>query len=258
MPSPEIKRIELIALAGFPLVRPHDDLAAMVTAGLERSGLDPVPGDVLVVAQKVVSKSEGRYVELATIEPGEEARGYADRSGKDPRLVEVILRESSAVLRCVPGVLIVRHRLGFVCANAAVDASNVDRVGSDRVLLLPVDPDRSAAELRAALAQRLGVELGVIINDSFGRAWRLGTVGVAIGAAGVAAFEDLRGRADLFGRPLVATDVGSADQIASAASLLQGQAAEGVPVVLVRGFEAPAPAQPAAALVRPLSQDLFT
>jgi coenzyme F420-0:L-glutamate ligase/coenzyme F420-1:gamma-L-glutamate ligase len=246
-------------------VEPGDDLAVMIGDALVRCGEVPEGGDVLVVAQKIVSKAEGRYVDLSTIEPSAEARTLATAVGKDPRLVEVILRQSTEVVRYRPGVLIVAHRLGLVLANAGVDQSNIEPAGeatgedggADRVLLLPEDPDRSASRLRAALGARFDAELGVVINDSLGRAWRQGTVGVAIGAAGIPALEDLRGAPDLFGRQLRVTEVGTGDQLAAAAALLQGQADERRPVVLVRGFCGRGPARPATSLVRAKELDLF-
>lgn len=258
MPRPESRSIKLIALQALPIVQAGDNLAVFIHDSLVYSGLVLAQGDVIVVAQKVVSKAEGRCVSLRNVVPSIRATQLATECGKDPRLVEVILGESTDVLRCVKDTLIVRHRLGFVSANAAVDASNVGTDDPDAVLLLPVDPDGSAERLRASLEIRTGVGPGVIINDSFGRAWRLGTIGTAIGAAGVPSLEDLRGCRDLFGRPLMSTEVGTADQLASAASLLQGQAAEGFPVVLIRGFSSRSPDRPAGDLLRPQAKDLFS
>ena len=239
--------VELIALPGMPIVRPGDDLAALI----RKVAPQFAAGDVLVVAQKIVSKAEGRFVDLATVTPSPEAARLARDTDKDPRLVELILGESQRVLRAVKGVLIVVHRCGFVLANAGIDASNV---GDDRVLLLPQDPDASAARLSAALG------VPVIVNDSLGRAWRNGTTGTALGAAGLPSLLDLRGQPDLFGRILRASEIGLADEIAAAASLVQGQAAEGTPVVLVRGLAdliAAAPARNANALIRARENDLF-
>jgi coenzyme F420-0:L-glutamate ligase/coenzyme F420-1:gamma-L-glutamate ligase len=212
-------------------------------------------GDVLVVAQKIVSKAEGRLVRLPTVQPSDEARRLAQRAGKDPRLVEVILAESSEVLRVRDNLIITRHRLGLVMANAGVDRSNVED-GEDEVLLLPEDPDASCARLAAALAG--DCHIGVIVNDSVGRAWRRGQIGTAIGSWGLAALQDLRGRPDLFGRALQVSEAAMADQLASLAALLQGQADEGLPVVLVRGgFADPAAGGSASDLIRPFEQDLF-
>jgi coenzyme F420-0:L-glutamate ligase / coenzyme F420-1:gamma-L-glutamate ligase len=238
------------------MVREGDDLVALITTALGDTQLRA--GDVVVVAQKIVSKAEGRSVDLSTVTPSAEAERLGAEVGKDPRLVQVILSESTRVVRSRPNLIIVQHRLGFVMANAGVDHSNVAPAdGVDRVLLLPRDPDASAEVLRGRLQQRYGVPIGVIISDSFGRAWRRGTCGIAIGAAGLPSLIDLRGQPDLFGRTLEVSIVGFADEIAAAASLLQGQAAEAQPVVLVRGLDWSAPIAPAAALVRPPEEDLF-
>ncbi len=238
------------------MVREGDDISALIITALGSRELRG--GDVIVVAQKIVSKAEGRTVDLATVTPSAEAKKLAAEVDKDPRLVEVILSESSRVVRSRPNLIIVQHRLGFVMANAGVDQSNVASAnGVHRVLLLPRDPDASAEALRLALQQRYDVQIGVIISDSFGRAWRRGTCGIAIGAAGLPSLIDLRGQPDLFGRTLEVSIIGFADEIAAAASLLQGQAAEAQPVVLVRGLNWSAPSAPAADLVRPLEEDLF-
>jgi coenzyme F420-0:L-glutamate ligase / coenzyme F420-1:gamma-L-glutamate ligase len=248
--------LELVALAGMPMVREGDDIAALIIAALDRRELRD--GDVLVVAQKIVSKAEGRTVDLATVEPSAEAVELAREVGKDPRLVEAVLRESTRVVRSRPNLIIVQHRLGFVMANAGVDQSNVAPAdGVQRALLLPVDPDGSAETIRLALATRFGVKLGCIISDSFGRPWRRGTAGVAIGCAGLPSLIDLRGQPDLFGRTLEVRIIGFADEIAAAASLLQGQAAEGQPVIVVRGLTWSAPDASVADLVRPPEEDLF-
>jgi coenzyme F420-0:L-glutamate ligase/coenzyme F420-1:gamma-L-glutamate ligase len=246
--------LALHALPGIPLVQQGDDLAGLIEAGLARAGLALADGDVLVLAQKIVSKAEGRLVDLAAVTPSPRAVELGREIGKDPRLVELILGESVRVVRTRPGLLIVEHRLGFVMANAGVDQSNV---GSGRALLLPRDPDASAEALRARLAGRSGARIGVVINDSFGRAWRRGTVGVAIGAAGLPALVDLRGRPDLFGRVLEVSIIGLADEIAAAASLLMGQADEARPAVLLRGLAWDGAALGAAELVRPAAEDLF-
>jgi coenzyme F420-0:L-glutamate ligase/coenzyme F420-1:gamma-L-glutamate ligase len=250
--------VELAAVPGLPMVQPGDDLAELLGAALERNGLIPSAGDVLVVAQKIVSKAEGRIVDVATVRPSEEAVKLGAEIGKDPRLVEIVLSESRRVVRARPNLIIVEHKLGYVMANAGVDQSNVaPQDGVHRALLLPLDPDASAEALRARLSARFGVALAVIISDSFGRAWRRGTVGVAIGAAGLPALIDLRGRPDLFGRTLEVSIIGYADEIAAAASLLQGQADEARPVVLVRGLRWSAPDAPASELIRPPQEDLF-
>jgi coenzyme F420-0:L-glutamate ligase/coenzyme F420-1:gamma-L-glutamate ligase len=251
-------RIEVIGVPGVPLVKPGDDLAALIVAALEGAKLRPDAGDVVVVAQKIVSKAEDRFVDLAAVQPSARARMIGEEIGKDARLVEVILGESTRIVRQRPGLLIVEHRLGYVMANAGVDHSNVGPPdGRDRVLLLPRDPDGSAQALRSRLSARFGRDIAVLVNDSFGRAWRRGTVGVALGAAGLPACVDLRGRPDLFGQILQTSMVGYADEVAAAASLVMGQAAEATPVVLVRGLasgEAPGTGQ---SLIRPTEEDLF-
>jgi coenzyme F420-0:L-glutamate ligase / coenzyme F420-1:gamma-L-glutamate ligase len=248
--------ITLTAVPGMPAIGAGDDLAGILGDALAAAGLSPRRGDVLVVTHKIVSKAEGRSVALADATPSARARELAAATGKDPALVEVILSESRAVLRYRPGLIITEHRLGMVIANAGVDQSNVS-AGAGHVLLLPQDPDASAAALRAALAARFGAPVAVVVSDSVGRAWRNGVVGLALGAAGLPALLDLRGRMDLEGRPLQVTQVGLADQIASAAELLMGEADEGRPVVLVRGLALEGPALPAAALIREREADLF-
>ena len=250
--------ITLTSVPGIPMVRPGDDLAALLIAACEQNALAPADGDILVVAQKIVSKAEGRYVDLAKVKPSPRAASLAIEVNKDPRLVEVILGESRRVVRQRPGVLIVEHRLGFIMANAGVDRSNIDPdVAADPVLLLPSDPDASAAGLHQRLTAQFRKRLGVIITDSWGRAWRRGTVGVALGVAGLPALIDMRGRPDLFGRELRVTQTGFADEIASAASLIMGQADEGRPMVLVRGLAWSGAPSPAAALIRAAEEDLF-
>ena len=254
MPS----NVTLTRLQGIKLVEPGDDLGAIAVEALRSNGLAPEDGDVLVVAQKIVSKAEGRYVDVAAMRPSQRAIAIAAEVDKDPRFVEVVLSESKRVVRHRPGLLIVEHRLGFVMANAGIDHSNVlAEDGAERVLLLPVDPDGSAQALRQHLMGVFSVGIGVVISDSFGRPWRKGTVGVALGAAGLPAFVDLRGHPDLFGRELLVTETGFADEIAAAAGLLMGQADEGVPMVLVRGLAWSAPNAPAGALIRPAEHDLF-
>jgi coenzyme F420-0:L-glutamate ligase/coenzyme F420-1:gamma-L-glutamate ligase len=250
--------VQLIAVPGMPLVAPGDDLAGLILERAAAAGIGLRHGDVLVVAQKVVSKAEGRLVDLAGIVPSPRAATLAQEVAKDPRLVEVILSESRRIVRTARDVLIVEHRLGLVMANAGVDQSNVAATdGRELVLLLPQDPDASAARLRDEFDARSGCEVGVIINDSFGRPWRLGVTGVAIGCAGVAALIDRRGDPDLFGRLLQVTVIAHADEIAAAASLVMGQAAEGCPVVVVRGLPDERHHLPARSMVRPPEGDLF-
>jgi coenzyme F420-0:L-glutamate ligase/coenzyme F420-1:gamma-L-glutamate ligase len=251
-------RLELFAIPDFPMVREGDHLPALIADGLARAGLELRERDVVVLAQKIVSKAEGRSVDLASVVPTPEAEKLAAEVGKDPRIVQVVLSDSVKVVRSRPNLMIMQHRLGFVMANAGVDQSNVAPAdGIHRALLLPLDPDGSAEAIRAELAGRFGVKLGVVISDSFGRPWRRGTAGVAIGCAGLPSFIDLRGQPDLFGRILEVSIIGFADEIAAAASLLQGQAAEGQPVVVVRGLTWSAPEAPVSDLVRPPEEDLF-
>jgi len=250
--------ITLKPLKGIKLVEPGDDLGAITVAAFMANKLAPEPGDVLVVAQKVVSKAEGRYVDVSTVVPSEPALALAAETDKDPRFVEVVLGESRRVVRHRPGLLIVEHRLGFVMANAGIDHSNIPSGdGVDRVLLLPVDPDGSAARLREHIIGAFGIPVGVVVSDSFGRPWRKGTVGIALGAAGLPAVIDMRGQPDLFGRELLVTETGFADEVAAAAGLLMGQADEAIPMVLVRGLSWSAPDAPGAALIRPSEHDLF-
>ena len=249
-------RMTVTALDGIAEVRPGGDLAAIVLDAVSGNGETLQDGDVVVIAQKIVSKAEGRFADLAAVTPSPRAVELAAAVEKDARLVELILAESAEVLRHRPGVLIVVHRRGYVLANAGIDSSNVG--GNDStVLLLPEDPDRSAGALRDALKERAGVDVGIIVNDSLGRAWRTGTVGVALGAAGIAALNDLRGRPDRDGRELRVSEVGLADELASAASVVMGQAAEGRPVALIRGVPYAAAEGTAADLVRPKEIDLF-
>jgi coenzyme F420-0:L-glutamate ligase / coenzyme F420-1:gamma-L-glutamate ligase len=253
----EARTVTYTALSGIPLIEPGDDLCSIIADAIDAAGIVPEPGDTLVIAQKIVSKAEGRYVDLAEIKPTARALEIAAKARKDPRLVEVILAESTEVLRQHKDILIVAHRLGFVMANAGVDQSNIAPDSGDRVLLLPKDPDASCAKLKAAFDRTFGANVAVVINDSFGRAWRNGVVGIALGAAGLPALRSLIGAPDLFGRPMRATEVAIADELAAAASLLMGQADEGTPVVHVRGLRWNAAPANAAALIRPKHMDLF-
>lgn len=233
------------------------DLAGLLVDALTANDLVPRSQDVLVVTQKILSKAEDRFVDLATVEPGAEALALAAKTNKDPRLVELVLRESSAVIRASANVLITRHRSGHVMANAGIDRSNIGPGSEDRVLLLPLDSDASAARLHAALASRFTEPPAIVISDSFGRPWRMGTVSVAIGAAGLPAIIDQRGDVDREGRTLLVTQVALADMVANAAGLIAGEAAESIPAVLVRGLSWSAPDAPAAALLRRAEEDLF-
>jgi len=248
--------VTLTALSGIPAIQPGDDVAAILAEALDATGLTPRDRDVLVVTHKILSKAEDRYRSLEDVAPSPRARELAAATGKDAALVEVILSESREVLRSRRELIVTEHRSGVVMANAGVDRSNVSG-GPERVLLLPEDPDASSAALRAALRTRFGVDIAVVVSDSAGRAWRNGVVGLALGAAGLPALQDLRGRNDLEGRPLEVTQVGLADEIASAAELLMGEADEGRPAVLVRGVRWHESPVMAAALIRDREQDLF-
>lgn len=256
-PSDPATALTLYGLTGFPLVAAGDALGPLIVRAAAASGVTLQDDDVVVVAQKIVSKAEGRVVDLRSVEPSPEARSLAGRCDKDPRLMELVLRESSSVLRAVPGVLIVEHRRGWVMANAGIDQSNIDGREQPVALLLPEDPDASADAIRQTLSAETGARVGVVINDSFGRAWRQGVVGVALGVSGWPALLDRRGTPDLFGRPLAHTLVGHADELAAAASLVQGQAAEGQPVVVVRGARQEGPMGTGQDLLRLKEQDLF-
>jgi coenzyme F420-0:L-glutamate ligase/coenzyme F420-1:gamma-L-glutamate ligase len=242
------------------LVRPGDDLAPLVADAVIAQGVVLSPHHVIAIAQKIVSKAEGRYVRLATVECSDEARDLAHRLDRDPAIVSLVLQEARHVVRAERQALIVQHRLGYVMANAGIDQSNLDPDATDgdaQVLLLPADPDDAAARLRARIGEILGVAPAVIITDSFGRPWRRGSVGVALGVSGMPAILDLRGTPDLFGRTLQVTLSAFADQVASLACLVMGEAAEGVPAVLVQGLCWTAPAGTGQDLIRPVDEDLF-
>jgi coenzyme F420-0:L-glutamate ligase/coenzyme F420-1:gamma-L-glutamate ligase len=243
--------VQLLPVSGLPEIAPGDDLVALIAAAAAIQA-----ADVVVIAQKIVSKAEGRRVALADVLPSARALEMAALCGKDPRLIELVLGEAAEVVRCARDVLIVRHRLGFIVANAGIDQSNVAD-GDAHALLLPVDPDASAQALSDRLTALAGGAVGVVINDSFGRPWRLGTCGVAIGCARVTALADLRGRTDRFGRTLRSSELAVADELAAAGSLVMGQAAEGVPAVIIRGLPSFDTPRPATALLRPAGADLF-
>lgn len=249
--------IRLIALPGIPDIAPGDDLAAVILAALERAALRLEDGDVVVITQKIVSKAEGRAVPLAQITPSAKAVTLAEATAKDPRLVEIILRESRRLIRQRGGTLIMETHHGWICANAGVDRSNVGAAAEDIALLLPVDPDASARRIREALLAATGADVAVLITDTHGRPWREGTVNVAIGVAGMLPLADLRGQPDRYGYILRITIVARADELAAAAGLLMGQAAEGVPVVLIRGAEYPRGDGRAVEMQRPPERDLF-
>ena len=252
--------LTLIPLSGIPLIRQDDNLADIVLNALQANHLAIEENDILVFAQKIVSKAEGRVVNLATVRPSQGAFELAAQTEKDPRFVELVLQESQEILRARPGTIIVEHKLGFVCANAGIDHSNVAGAGTSTeewVLLLPAEPDRSAELICTEIEIKTGKQVGVLIIDSHGRAWRNGTVGVAIGVAGLPGLQDLRGQPDLFGFTLRITQVGVADELAAAASLVMGQAAEGTPVVHVRGFPYSLREGSLKELIRPKEEDLF-
>jgi coenzyme F420-0:L-glutamate ligase/coenzyme F420-1:gamma-L-glutamate ligase len=257
---PENMPLTLTPLQSIPLIRHGDNLADIIVSALIETKITLQDNDIFVIAQKIVSKAEGRTVNLAAVTPSPRAIELAAQTEKDPRVVELILQESHEVLRSRVGAIIVEHKLGFVCANAGIDHSNVAGAGDaveEWVLLLPADPDQSAKKMRNDLQTQTGKRVGVLIIDSHGRAWRNGTVGVAVGIAGLPGLEDLRGRPDLFGYTLQVTQVGVADELAAAASLMMGQAAEGTPVIHVRGFPYPLREAALTELIRPKAQDLF-
>jgi len=252
--------LTLTPLQNIPLIRRDDNLADIVVNAIQLTNISLQDDDILVFAQKIISKAEGRAVNLATVIPSSHATELAKQTEKDPRVVELILQESNEVLRTRVGAIIVEHKLGFVCANAGIDHSNVAGLGDaaeEWVLLLPQNPDLSARKTRNEIQSKTGKRVGVLIIDSHGRAWRNGTVGVAIGIAGLPGQEDLRGKPDLFGYTLQVTQVGVADELAAAASLMMGQAAEGTPVVHVHGFPYPMREGKLKELIRPKEQDLF-
>jgi coenzyme F420-0:L-glutamate ligase/coenzyme F420-1:gamma-L-glutamate ligase len=250
--------LTLHALSGVPLVKQGDDLAEIILLALDRAGLRLDDGDIIAIAQKIVSKAEGRLINLDTVTASPRAHELAVEADKDPRLMELILAESQDVLRIRKGAIIVRHKLGLVLANAGIDQSNVDHSGKTLALLLPLDPDASAQRLREVLRARSGADVAVVIIDSLGRAWRTGTLGTAIGVAGMPGMIDLRGLPDLHGRKLETSELGFADEIAAAASLVMGQANEGRPVVLVRGVGYDRREGNANELIRPRQMDLFS
>lgn len=249
--------LTLLALGGIPIVEPGADLAEIILLALDRQHIRLDDGDIVAIAQKIVSKAEGRLVNLAGVTPSAKAEEIAIEADKDPRLMELILGESQEVMRIRKGAIIVRHKLGIVLANAGIDQSNVEHDGETLALLLPVDPDASAQRIRETLRARSGADVAVLIIDSLGRAWRTGTTGTAIGVAGMPGMIDLRGRHDLHGRTLETSELGFADEVAAAASLIMGQADEGRPVVLVRGVGYDRREGKADELIRPRHMDLF-
>jgi coenzyme F420-0:L-glutamate ligase / coenzyme F420-1:gamma-L-glutamate ligase len=244
------------ALPDVPLVKAGDNLPQLIIEGLERAGFHLQNGDIISIASKIISKSEGRFVTLADVVPGTEALEVAEKAAKDPRVVELVLQEAKSISRMRKGVLVTEHRLGFISANSGIDASNVD-ASQEKVLLLPKDPDASAEAIRQSLEAQTGAEIAVIITDTHGRPFRLGNVGVAIGVAGMQALVDRRGEPDLFGRILQATVLGYADMVASTAHLLTGEGAEGLPIVLIRGLQFPKGEGKASDMNRPASEDMY-
>lgn len=252
------RSITYTALPDIPLVQPGDDICAIIKAGLTEAAIVLQSGDVIVIAQKIISKSENRYVDLAELVPSTQAQELAIVTGKDARHIEAVLSESTEVLRAKKNVMIVAHRLGYVMANAGIDESNIAHIGGPgQVLLLPFDPDKTCGEIKTTLDHEFSVSVGIIINDSFGRAWRNGVVGVALGAAGISSLQNLIGSPDLFGRVMKVTEVAIGDELAAAASLAMGQGAEGTPIVHVRGFRNIAPENDASSLIRPKQMDMF-
>jgi coenzyme F420-0:L-glutamate ligase/coenzyme F420-1:gamma-L-glutamate ligase len=252
--------LTLTTIDNLPLINPGDNLGEIIADGMQKQGISPQDGDVLVLAQKIVSKAEGRLVNMTNVTPTDEAKKYAEITGKDPRFVELVLRESQSVVRTAFNTLIVEHKLGFISANAGIDHSNVHGdwgKDSDWVLLLPENPDRSAEQIREYLQEKFHCPLGVLIIDSHGRAWRNGTVGVTIGLAGMPGMVDLRGTSDIFGFHLKITQVAAADELAAGASLVMGQASEKKPVVFARGFPYALREGNLQELIRPKEQDLF-
>jgi coenzyme F420-0:L-glutamate ligase/coenzyme F420-1:gamma-L-glutamate ligase len=251
-----MSQLTFSTLPGIPMIETGDDLTAILLRALGEGGIRLEDGDILVLAQKIVSKAEGRWVDLESVIPGQAALELATETEKDPRLVEMILQESSEVVRKRPGLIVVEHKLGFICANAGIDHSNVRGEG-DWILLLPEDPDRSAEKLRKEMIEKTSAEIGVLIIDSHGRAWRNGVVGITVGLAGMPGVVNRVGDKDLFGYELVATEIGAADELAAGASLLMGQVDEGTPVILVRGFPYPLRDGGLRELLRERERDLF-
>lgn len=251
------RSVKYTAIEGIPFIEPGDDIAEIILSAIADQNIRLENDDIIVIAQKIVSKAQNRYVSLNEIEPSVQACKLAEAIGKDPRHIEVVLQESTEVLRYRQNVMIVEHRLGFVMANAGIDESNIDHKEGGRLLLLPMDPDGSCSEIKARCDNAYGVDVGVIINDSFGRPWRNGVVGIALGSAGLPSLQSMVGSKDLFGRALRITEIAIADELAAAASLLMGQGNEGFPVIHVRGFRSAAPRNGALALLRPKHMDLF-
>ncbi len=252
----QVPSFSAYAIPGIPLIQPGDDLLCIIMDCVAAADMTWRAGDILILSSKIIAKAEGRRMDLCDVAPSREALEVAEETGKDPRLVELVLRESTMVSRKRRGVLVTQHRLGFVSANSGLDQSNIEG-GSSAAILLPLDPDRSAAELREGLARALGMNIAVVISDTHGRPFRVGNVGVAIGVAGLPAVRDLRGRKDLYGRALEVTQQAFADMVASAAHLLCGEADEGYPAIVLRGIDLSGPPGAAADLNRMPAHDLY-
>ena len=253
-----MKNLELLAIENIPLIEPGDDLVSILIQTIKEEKIKLRRGDILVIAQKVVSKSENRYAYLNDVAPSSEAIRIAKNSDKDPKLVQLILNESVKVIRQGRGVIVVENKLGFIHANAGIDKSNIESdTDNPKVLLLPKDPDNSALKIKEEIFRQTKLKVGIIINDSSGRAWRKGIVGIAIGSSGVEVLLNLRGQKDLYGNALEITEVGRVDEIASAASLLMGQANEGLPVIIVRGIPETSKVNNVKSILRDKSEDLF-
>ena len=256
--DPKLRTLTVCAVPGVPMVEPGDDLGGNLLAALDAAGLALHDGDVAVVAQKIVSKAQGRYAYLDAHPPSPRARALAEATGKDPRLVEIILSESKEVVAHGPNLIVAEHRSGHVMANAGVDRSNIRHApGRERVLLLPEDPDAECETLKRVFDRHFGVNVATVVSDSVGRPWRTGTVGLALGCAGLPALEDLRGRPDLYGRPLEVSLTGLADELAAAAALVMGEGDEALPFAVVRGARWQGAPAPARALLRARELDLF-
>lgn len=248
--------LTLTPLLDIPMIQADDDLGEIIMLSLNKANITLADNDIVVLAQKIVSKAEGRLVDLNTVNPSQEASDLAREVDKDPRLVELILQESNQIIRQRPGALIVEHKLGFICANAGIDRSNVGGDG-EWALLLPEDPDASADRLRAQLEQASGAKIGVLIIDSHGRAWRNGSAGLTIGLSGLPGVVDKRGEKDMFGYELKVTEIGAADELAAGASLMMGEVAEAIPAVHVRGFPYPLQDGRLGEILRDKEKDMF-
>ena len=254
-----ISKLEVSALNHVPSIKENDDIAGIILKSMNKDSLELEDNDIVVIAQKIISKAEGCLVDLESITPSSESIKIAEKTDKDPRLVELIIQESKEIIRIEKGVIIVEHRLGHILANAGIDQSNIDhKPGKETVLLLPKNPNKSAKKIKKYIETQTGKTIGVIITDSMGRPWRIGTIGHAIGASGVKTIVDLRQQGtDLFGRELQTTVIGLADQIASSATLIMGESNEGKPIVLVKGIDMPSDSDTVDDLIRPKEEDLF-